>query len=342
MSRGTTRRSAFGRRTRTVPNSSRSVTTTRPSGPPGEAGVEAAADEGDGARGGGPRPHRHADRDPGLAEELREAGAWSEARTMRGASSRATRPGDRVAPSAAGAAGRQDRLAPAERVARARGRRRSPRRGPAPSVSSRVRAPSSRRLPLARRQVRVRPGVGKLAGRDEVARAARPPGPTGTRRRRRPRRARRRRGASPAPRGRGRSPGTSDRGPDLGGVARRRARARRPRSPRRRRRAGSGVALEPREVGCKALREPSREAAQPLPDRARPAGRHQELARREELDLSTARIVRWSVGSKTRISSTSSPKSSIRTGRSAPAGKTSTRPPRRAISPRPATSTTGS
>ncbi len=34
MSRGTTRRIAFGRRTRTDPNSSRSVTTARPSGPP--------------------------------------------------------------------------------------------------------------------------------------------------------------------------------------------------------------------------------------------------------------------------------------------------------------------
>ena len=43
MSRGTTRRIAFGRRTRTVPNSSRSVTKTRPSGPPGEAVVQAAA-----------------------------------------------------------------------------------------------------------------------------------------------------------------------------------------------------------------------------------------------------------------------------------------------------------
>ena len=51
--------------------------------------------------------------------------------------------------------------------------------------------------------------------------------------------------------------------------------------------------------------------------------------------------VRWSVGSKARSESISSPKNSIRMGSGIDGGKMSTIPPRRADSPRPATSVTG-
>ena len=56
---------------------------------------------------------------------------------------------------------------------------------------------------------------------------------------------------------------------------------------------------------------------------------------------STFPVVRWSVGSNARSESISSPKNSIRIGSSIDGGKTSTMPPRRANSPRPATSVTG-
>jgi hypothetical protein len=52
-------------------------------------------------------------------------------------------------------------------------------------------------------------------------------------------------------------------------------------------------------------------------------------------------IVRWSVGSKERSESISSPKNSMRIGSAIEGGNTSTIPPRRADSPRPATSSTG-
>ncbi len=92
-----------------------------------------------------------------------------------------------------------------------------------------------------------------------------------------------------------------------------------------------------RRSGSRAASRPSRARISSIPA----AGTRNSLAGRSSM-ASTGRTVRWSVGSKSRISSISSPKSSIRAGRSAPAGKTSTRPPRRAISPRPATSRTGS
>ena len=50
----------------------------------------------------------------------------------------------------------------------------------------------------------------------------------------------------------------------------------------------------------------------------------------------------WVTGSKARIDSTSSPKSSSRTGSPAPGGQTSTMPPREANSPTPLTSTAAS
>ena len=73
---------------------------------------------------------------------------------------------------------------------------------------------------------------------------------------------------------------------------------------------------------------------------APPAG-----SRNSEAGRSSARsmvpTVRWSVGSKERSESISSPKNSIRIGSGRDGGKTSTMPPRRADSPRPATSVTG-
>ena len=56
---------------------------------------------------------------------------------------------------------------------------------------------------------------------------------------------------------------------------------------------------------------------------------------------SMAPMLRWSVGSNERSVSISSPKNSIRIGSGSDGGKTSTIPPRRANSPRPATSVTG-
>ena len=56
---------------------------------------------------------------------------------------------------------------------------------------------------------------------------------------------------------------------------------------------------------------------------------------------STGPIVRWSVGSNARSESISSPKNSSRIGSGRDGGKTSTMPPRRANSPLPATSRTG-
>ena len=88
--------------------------------------------------------------------------------------------------------------------------------------------------------------------------------------------------------------------------------------------------------GSFAARRPSasRSAAAP------PCGwRNSDAGRRTA--SSSEPTVRWSVGSNARSESISSPKNSIRTGSGADGGKTSTRPPRRANSPRPATSSTG-
>src|SRR5664280_696031 len=94
MSRGTTRRSAFGRRTRTAPNSSRSVTSTRPSGPPANPAfrlrpTSVTAPGGGATAGWNVTPAGI----PAWPSSSERRGAWSEASTIRGA-------GERFAPGA--------------------------------------------------------------------------------------------------------------------------------------------------------------------------------------------------------------------------------------------------
>ncbi len=102
------------------------------------------------------------------------------------------------------------------------------------------------------------------------------------------------------------------------------------------------VPLEPGEVRGEPLGEPRREPAQTLAERPPnpPSGTRNSLAGRR-VAVFAGPTVRWSVGSNRRSESISSPKNSSRTGSDSPGGKTSTIPPRRANSPRPATSIVG-
>ena len=127
-----------------------------------------------------------------------------------------------------------------------------------------------------------------------------------------------------------------DASPDLGGVAGgqrtgpRTALAPVAASPAKRSRSWA------RRSGRRAAIRPSRSRITSAP----PAGSRNSVAGRRATSR-TAPTLRWSVGSKARRESISSPNSSIRTGRGADGGNTSTMPPRRANSPRPATSITG-
>ena len=99
---------------------------------------------------------------------------------------------------------------------------------------------------------------------------------------------------------------------------------------------------EPLEVVREALGQlprRSRRAARAAP--SPPSGGRRNSDAGSSTTRSTLPVVRWSVGSNARSESISSPNDSIRTGSSAEGGKTSTMPPRRANSPRPATSRTG-
>ena len=89
MSRGTTRLSAFGRRMRTVPNSSRSVTKARPSGPPTNPPLRLRSIRAI-APGGGASPTRSTTATgwPASPSTSASRGAWSEARTIRASSAR--------------------------------------------------------------------------------------------------------------------------------------------------------------------------------------------------------------------------------------------------------------
>ena len=299
-----------------------------------EAAVQAALDQGHraGRRRGG-QPARDPGRLAGFRQQLGETG-----RLVRGEDDPGAfrAPGFEGLRQAAGTSRRHDRLAPAEEVAarqapgghrRARGlaRLRLPGQleGPRPDQAA---------LPVARPQVRDRPVLGQLAGGDQL-------GPALV-------------GLAPQELGRlgqvarlvqddqglGRDvvePGgrADDPGPDLGriaGVERPPPFAARGCQVRLR----PGV-LEPGEVGLRrsgsaALPRPARITSTP------PAGMRNSVAGRSSIE-SIRSVVRWSVGSKLRSESTSSPNSSIRTGRAEPGGKTSTIPPRRANSPRPAT-----
>ena len=136
--------------------------------------------------------------------------------------------------------------------------------------------------------------------------------------------------------------------PDLGRVADRDRPGTRPPGA-----DGAGIRGELRTIGDRRALEPGRDPRQAARGAGQPAarararmasrplggGRNSEAGRRT--NSSTVPIVRWSAGSKRRSDSISSPKNSIRTGSSDDGGKRSTMPPRRANSPRPATSSTG-
>ena len=339
MSRGTTRRSAFGRRTRTVPNSSRSVTKARPSGPPVNPPLRLRSTSAT-APGGGASATRLDDggRVAGLGEELGQA-----RRLVRGERrSGRRRPARRRPPRRAG---RHDRAAGPARASRTDRRTTAPPRAIATSsggtdsqVSSSVREATRRPFQSRGGEVGRRP-VRRAARRPRSARrGARRPGATGTRPPRRCRRARRARAACPARRGRGRSPGRGGRPrPRRRRRRRGRASARPCRGPR-----GGRVAVEPGEVGGEALGQPSRpraRGARGSRPRRRRGSRNSDAGSRTAGSMRAT--VRWSVGSKARSESISSPKNSIRIGSGSDGGKTSTIPPRRANSPRPATSMTG-
>src|SRR3954452_14891164 len=173
MSRGTTRRIALDRRTLTEPNSSRSGTTARPSGPPSNPPVEAPVDECDRAAWWRLRHARHdADGVPGLAEQLREAGGLvadeDDPRLL-------AEPVLNTVDEALRPAGREDGLTPAEQVAR-----REALRGVGhalgvdgirlPGQLQRARAVEPA-LPVDRREVRGRPFTRQITRLDELAMA---------------------------------------------------------------------------------------------------------------------------------------------------------------------------
>ena len=171
-------------------------------------------------------------------------------------------------------------------------------------------------------------------------RGARRPGATGTPRPRRGRRARRGPGACPPRYGRDRS-----RGRGMAPRPRRRRRRPWPGSRRRPRRpAGAGRSAAPSNRARSAVsRSPSAagRATQAFADRGHAAVGSRNSDAGSRVARSSLPVARWSVGSNARSESISSPNSSMRIGSSIEGGKTSMIPPRRANSPRPATSTTG-
>ena len=325
MSRGTTRRSAFGRRMRTVPNSSRSVTNARPSGPPTNPPLRLRSIEGDRARRRRlPHPLDDRDRVAGLAQHVGQP-----RRLVRGEDDPGVvgSPGLDGLDKSTGTAGRQDGLAPPERVARrerAAGHRDVLGRDRLPGQLEGPRGDEAA-LPVARRQVGRRPVLGQLAGLDQLGAALVGLAPQeagglgdvaglveheqGAR-------------TDVVEAGRRGEVG----GPDLGGVAdgHRPARVRargRPRAVRRR--TGRG----PRRGAPEVARRPGRGGRGSR--RHHPRGsRNSDAGRR--IARSIVPVVRWSVGSNERSESISSPKNSIRIGSAIEGGKTSTIPPRRA------------
>ena len=165
MSRGTTRRIAFGRRTRTLPNSSRSVTTARPSGPPSKPPLRLRSTSAMAPGGGGSATRLTIPTGcPASPRSSARRGAWSEtehdarplAQPVLDAVDQALRP-----------ARRQHRLAPAEQVARGQALRREGHPGRLarlglPGELQRPRAVEPR-LPVARREEGLRPVLGQLA-----------------------------------------------------------------------------------------------------------------------------------------------------------------------------------
>ena len=313
-SRGTTRRRARGRRTRTEPNSSRSVTRMTPSGPPAKPPLRLRSTS---ARPpGGERLREAADgrgQDVVVGQQLRQArrlvGGEHDPGTLARASGARSPAGRRWAPAAATA-----------RASRTGCHRAAHPRPPAPR-SARACGPPAAPLPVARLGVGARPSRWAARRRAPARRAARPPATTGSRPPPRSRPARR--GARwPRPGGRAPWPARGSRPT---------ARRRRPGSPSRsapgppaRRLRAAVSAGRPRRARAR--------ARVPVPSRNSLAG--------SSAAASTGPLPRWSAGSKARRDSISSPNHSTRTGSGWPAGKTSTMPPRRANSPRPPTSGT--
>ena len=115
-------------------------------------------------------------------------------------------------------------------------------------------------------------------------------------------------------------------------------------APSRRRAPGASDSIPSTAMPGRDLRRSSRPAAG-APRRARPRGgvrRRSAAARGTAAPTAApaARCVRWSATANERISSTSSPQNSTRTGCSSVGGKTSTMPPRTANSPRFSTRST--
>ena len=337
-SRGTTRRIALGLRTRTVPNSSRSVTSARPSGPPSNPPLRLRSIRAM-APGGGASVTRWTMPTawPASPSSSASRGAWSLARTTLAFSpTQCSTPSTRRSVRPGGSTGsRQPNWSPLVRLFEANA---MPSAAPASDcqVSSSVLRAVEVALPVARRQVgeTASPSAGRRPR--PSPRAAPRPGATGSRRRRRGRRARRGRGGSTGRGGRGRSS----------------ARRCEPRPRRRRRRAATGprrpwrpTAASPAKRSRSWARRSGRRAAiRPSRSRItrRAAGRQQELGRRAGGRPRGRRrccVGRWGrrrAGSRSRRRTARSGP-----GRGADGGNTSTMPPRRANSPRPATSITG-
>ena len=301
-----------------------------------EPAVEAALDQRDRARRRRlPHPPDDRDRVAGLAQHVGQP-----RRLVRGEDDPGVvgPPGLDGLDKSPGTTGRQDGLPPPERVARgerAAGHRDVLGRDRFPGELEGPRADEAA-LPVARRQVGRRASPSAARRPRPAPRGARRPGATGSRRPRRCRPARRARAGCPDRCGRGRSPGR-------GGRPRPRRRPRRPSPGSRPRRRPTSSGSASNRARSAARRSGSRAAARPRRSRiaaAPPAG-----SRNSDAGSRTARsivpVVRWSVGSNERSESISSPKNSIRIGSAIDGGKTSTIPPRRADSPRPATSLTG-
>ena len=326
---GTTRRRARGRRTRTVPNSSRSVTKARPSGPPTKPplrlrsmraiapGGGASADPIDDRDRRG-RPRRGGPRGAAPGPRRGRSGRRPRASASTASARRPARPGGRTgsrqpngSPDDSAAAGHRDVLG----------------RDGFPGQLERPRGDEAA-LPVARREVGRRPVLGQLAGLDELGAALVGLAPQERRRPRRCRPARRGRAACPGRCGRGRSPGR-------GGRPRPRPRRRRPSPGSHRPSAPGGLGQRLAHRTGRGRRPGAPGVARPhVPSRSRiaaapPAGSRNSEAGRSTAD-SIAPTVRWSVGSNERSESISSPKNSIRIGSGSDGGKTSTMPPRRA------------
>ncbi len=339
MSRGTTRRIALGRRTRTLPNSSRSVTSASPSGPPSNPPLRLRSISAIAPRGGASEMRWTMPTAwPASDSSSARRGAWSEARTTRARSpsqcstpstSRSVRPG--------GSTGsRQPNRSPDVRPFDAYA---MPSAAPASDcqVSSSVRAPWRR----AFQSRGGRNAPGQSFGRSPLstssawrssawrhrksAASARSPGSSSTSSASGPRWSRPVAGATNRAHTSAASPAAS---------------ARPARLPDDGRSASSSPANRARSCasrsGSLVARRPSRSRISSAP----PDGSRNSVAGRSVISW-TGPTLRWSVGSNERSESTSSPNSSIRTGSSADGGNTSTMPPRWASSPRPATSSTG-